>query len=138
MLLRTLFAMALCALATAAWAQDKAPLAVELNKLEPQDDACRVYFVMQNGAGSAFDALKLDLVVFDTDGVIARRVAVEGAPLAVDKTAVKLFDLRDLACDKIGRILLNDVLACRDAGGDRNDCTALIKTSSRADVPFDK
>jgi hypothetical protein len=138
MFLRTLFAMVLCVLAAAAWAQEDTPLSVELNKLEPQDTACRVYFVMQNGAGSPFEALKLDLVVFDTEGVIARRVAVEGAPLAVDKTVVKLFDLRDLTCESIGRILLNDVLACRDAGGDREDCTALIKPSSRANVPFGK
>jgi len=35
--------------------------------------ACRAYLVLENGTESAFKTLKLDLVMFDTDGVGADR-----------------------------------------------------------------
>lgn len=115
---------------------EESSLEVELNKLEPQNGGCRVYLVFDNGTASAFDSLKLDLVVFGTDGVISRRLAIESAPLAADKTTVKLFDLAEVACPDIGRILLNDVLECRDADGDRGDCLDRLYLGSRAGVPF--
>ncbi len=111
---------------------------VELNRLEPLDDACRVYLVLANGTAEAFDAFKLDLVLFDTDGVIARRLAVEAAPLRAQKTSVKLFDLDALPCDRIGTVLLNDVLACNSASGPVADCVARIETASRASAQLVK
>lgn len=117
---------------------DQTPLTVELNKLEPHDDACRAYLVFDNPASTAYESLKLDLVMFDPDGVIGRRLAVEGAPLAADKTTVKLFDIAGVACADIGRVLLNDILACRDDAGEHDDCLGRLQLESRAGVPFVK
>lgn len=105
---------------------------LELNKLEPQPFACRVYLVFDNSAGPAIEALVLDLILFDRDGVIARRLAVEAAPLRASKTTVKLFEIPDLACQDISRILLNEVLDCRDADGEHDDCIERLSISSRA------
>lgn len=113
-------------------------ISVELNKLEPNGDACRAYLVVRNAAGTAFESLKLDLVMFDPDGIVARRLAVETAPLATDKTILKVFDIAGLACPGIGRILMNDVLACHDGAGPRGDCLALVAPSARGAVPFIK
>ena len=60
-------------------------LLVELNKLEPNEGDCRAYLVLENGSTSAFESLKLDVVVFDTDGIVAKRLAVEGGPAAARK-----------------------------------------------------
>jgi hypothetical protein len=57
--------------------------------------------------------LRLNLIPFGTDGVISRRIALDLGPLAVHKTGVRLFDLAGQPCDGIGRVLVNDVLACR-------------------------
>ena len=111
-------------------------IALELNKLETVKSACRAYLVVQNHTGSALTALKLDLVMFGSDSVIERRLAVETAPLSAGKTAVRLFDMEGTACAGISRVLLNDVLACRDADGDRGECLSEIKTSSRAEAEF--
>lgn len=111
-------------------------ISVELNKLEPQGDACRAYLVMENGTGEAFESLRLDLVMFDGDGIIAKRLAVETAPLAAGRTQVKVFGIGDVACGDIGRVLLNGVLACADAGGERDDCMGRLTTASKTDVPF--
>lgn len=120
-------------LAGPAYAQEPgSPLLVELNKLEPQPQACRAYLLFQNRGDTAYTSLKLDLVLFDTGGVIARRLLVEGAPIAAEKTVIKQFDLADLPCDGIGRVLLNDVTACEAANGPRDDCVGTIEVASRA------
>lgn len=113
-------------------------LKIELNKLEEVGKACRVYMIFENGTDSSFTSLKLDLVTFDKDGIISKRLAVEGAPLVGGKTSVKLFDIADSSCSGIQRILLNDVLACQDESGERNNCLGMIELSSRAGVPYGK
>lgn len=122
--------------AAAATGADAAAITVELNKLEPANAGCRAYLVVRNGTDTALASLRLDLVMFGTDGVIARRLAVETAPLPAGKTAVRLFDMAGTDCADIARVLLNDVLACRDAAGDRPDCLAQVATSSRAAADF--
>jgi hypothetical protein len=111
---------------------------LELNKLEPQTNACRAYLVFDNSAGPAIEALQLDLILFDQDGVIARRLAVDTAPLRAAKTTVKLFDIPDLACGDIRRILINEVLECRDASGAQTDCIERLSLSSRAEAQLVK
>lgn len=112
-------------------------VAVELNKLESNENGCQPYLVFENGTQIDFVSLKLDLVMFDGDGIITRRVAVEGAPLMAGKMTVKVFDIPDLACDRIGRVLLNGLTRCADRAGERRDCHALLETGSRAyDVDF--
>lgn len=119
----------------------EAPLAVELNRLEPVTtpaEACRLWMVVPNDAAGAVPiaSLRLDLVAFSTDGRIARRVAVELGPVGAGRTAVRLFDLPGLACDGLSRLLVNDVLACRIGGQDRQDCAERLRTESRAGLRF--
>lgn len=111
---------------------------VELNKLAPQGEACRAYLVLENGTASAFESLKLDLVMFDGEGVVAKRLAVETAPLPPGKTRLKVFDMEGLACERVGRVLLNAILACADATGPREDCLGLVAVSARGGREFIK
>ena len=138
-------AAALCcaALAGGAWGAAAAEpgaagLRIELNKLEARKDACRAYLLLENRTGHAYRTLKLDLVMFDTDGIVIRRLAVNGAPLSKAKTSLKVFDVAGVPCSGIGRILVNDVLSCDDADGARTDCLAAIATASRSDTALIK
>lgn len=114
------------------------PLQIELNKLEPSGGACRAYLVLENATQSAFEVLKLDLVMFDAEGVVAKRVAVETAPLPAGKTRLKVFDIQGIACEGLGRVLLNDVMTCRDETGERDDCLSRITASARGSLSFIK
>ena len=116
----------LAALAVAP-ASAASPVSIELNRLEARDSACRVSLVVANPGEKPIDSLKLDLVFFDKEGVISRRLAVEAGPLRASKTAVKLFDAAEVGCDSLSRVLLNDVTAC----GGEQDCLALVTTTSR-------
>ncbi|MGF1629117.1 MAG: hypothetical protein ACFCUT_06570 [Kiloniellaceae bacterium] len=113
-------------------------VAIELNKLEPNGAACRAYLVVKNDAARAFDSLKLDLVMFDRDGVVAKRLAVQAAPLPVGKTSLKVFDIEGRDCAGIGSILLNDVLDCEPATEGASGCLGLVDASARGAVPFTK
>lgn len=124
--------LAVLGTATAATAEVR----VELNKLEPHGGDCRAYLLLENASGAGFENLALDLVMFDGEGVVARRMAVETAPLPAGKTSLKAFDVDGLACAGIGRVLLNDVLECVDDAGPRGDCLALVSTAARGSVPF--
>lgn len=140
LMFRTAPTIGLLALAimAAAPAMADEPLGIELNRLEERDGSCRVYLVMSNPSPRSYEALKLDLVLFGTDGVIARRVAVDTAPLRPTKTTVKLFDVSGLACSGIGSVLLNDVIECRGTDVSANDCIASVQPSTRSTVAFTK
>jgi hypothetical protein len=128
-------------------ARADAPLDVDLNKLESlsQDGpGCRLYFLISNPDPNLIRQLRLELFVLGSDGVIARRVAVELGPLRAKKTAVRAFDLQGLACDNVSRILVNSVLACDTNGGmpnadqQREACLDRLLISSHAKAAFAK
>jgi hypothetical protein len=124
------------------------PISIELNKLEPRattPTGCRVYFVISNSGPTPLPVLRLDLVLFGTDGVIARRVALDLGPLSAKKEVVRLFDLSGLPCERIGQILVNDVLACQtgDASSpsdeqQRQACLDRLTVSSLAKASLTK
>ncbi len=105
-------------------------LSLELNKLEPLDKACRAYFVIDNAGDKNYAVLKLDLVLFQPDGVIGRRVTLDLAPIKSAKQVVKQFDFDALACDKVGRVLINDVVDCKTDAGPVADCLSGLPLKS--------
>ncbi|UFN48673.1 Tat pathway signal protein [Roseomonas sp. OT10] len=119
-------------------------IGLELNRLEPQPSlgaggGCRAWLLLRNPGEEAVDPLRLDLLIFGKDGVIARRLALDVGPLPASKTLARIFDLSALPCDQIGSLLLNDLLACGPAPEGRTACLPRINTSSRvAGVGFDK
>lgn len=130
-------------LAVSAVAQDEsdeAPMdqgvTLELNKLEQVDETCRAYMLFKNDSRSDFDQFRLDLVLFDAEGVISRRIAIEAAPLEAGRSTVKFFDFTEQQCESIDRILVNGVSPCADASGEREDCNDMLNLASRADVEF--
>ncbi|WP_020180812.1 hypothetical protein [Methylopila sp. M107] len=132
---RRFVGVALLAASAAAPAHAASGVSLELNRFEQKDAACRISLLIGNPGDKALDSLKLDLVFFDKDGVISRRLAVEAGPVRAAKTSVKLFDLPETPCDSVNKLLLNEVTAC----GGAEDCLALVTTSSRVkSVEFSK
>ncbi|MYZ49558.1 hypothetical protein [Propylenella binzhouense] len=112
-------------------------ISLELNKLEGAQGACRAYFLVQNEMPVALDEMRLDVFLFDRSSVVLRRVALTYSDIRSNRMKVALFDLPDLDCGKIGRLLVNDVLACTIEGGKPiPDCADLLTVSSRADAEF--
>jgi hypothetical protein len=121
-----------------AQAADDPAVTVELNKLEAQDKSCRAYFLIDNPGEAALSALKLDLVLFRSDGVIDRRLTLNLSPVQAHKKSVRIFDLSDLPCSNVGSVLLNDVTECAGPSGTLPQCADRLKVTSRAAAPFSK
>lgn len=113
-------------------------ISMELNKLEPQGQSCRAYIVVNNPSPTAYGAFKLDLVVFQPDGVVGRRFAIDLAPLRANKRTVKLFDIDQTSCDQIASLLVNDVLECKAGETPVDDCLARLAPSSIAKALLSK
>lgn len=122
------------------------PITLELNKLEPLGQGgCRAYVVVANPDARAIQRFNVDLVLFGGDGIIARRIGLDLAPLPARKTSVLLFDLEGLACNDLGQVLVNDVLVCQIDGDSetpadqqRRACLDRLAVSSRAKAPLTK
>lgn len=133
-----LLAMAVLLFGAGGTMAEEGSIAIELNKLEAHDKDCRAYFVINNKNDTNYEALKLDLVLFQPDGVIGQRFAVELAPLKAKKRTVKLFDVADTACEDVGSFLINDVMECKTNTGDVSECLQDISVSSRTDNELTK
>lgn len=113
-------------------------IALELNKLESYDKGCRAYMVVNSSSDATFQSYKLDLVLFQSDGVIGRRFALDLAPLKPQKKTVKLFELDGVGCDKIGSFLVNEVMECKTDAGAQTDCLQKLSTSTLTNVQISK
>jgi hypothetical protein len=138
-----------CALAVAAFISffsfyaagaEEGGVSVELNKLEPKGQACRIYLVVTNKTTADYQDFNLDLVLFRPDGIIGRNFKINLAPLKANKRAVKLFDLDNdgTGCDQVGSFLINDVLECKTASGPVDNCLGKLTVSSLTKVQLTK
>ena len=121
-----------------AHAQEDAVLAIELNKVEDTAEGCLSSFVFDNRTGHQLSRFQLDLVFFDPEGIAAKQLLLDMAPLYEDKKTFATFLLDETACGKIGSILVNDVPMCENGSGNEVGCIELLEVSSRSDIPLQK
>lgn len=127
--------LAACLVPSAALSADT-KVRLELNAAETAEKTCRLTFVAENQSPGALESLKLDLAVFNPQGIIQRRLVTEMGPLRAAKTMVRTFVLEG-PCGEIGSILVNDVIAC--APSDAGACLDGLDLASRLkDVRFYK
>jgi hypothetical protein len=119
-------------------AQEDGVLTIELNKLEDTAQGCLSSFLFDNRTGHQLNRFRLDLVFFDSEGVAAKQMLLDMAPLYEDKKTFASFLLDETACDKIGSILVNDVPTCENGSGDEIGCIDLLEVKSRSDVPLER
>ena len=130
-----------CGTASAQPATDKRPsgsITLELNKLETAGPGCRAYFVVENRTPETVKELRLDTFIFDASGQITRRIGLTFPDIRAERTKVVPFDLNGAACTEIGRVLVNDVLACTGGTGAAiANCGDLLKVTTRAGAKFE-
>jgi hypothetical protein len=117
---------------------DAGHLGIELNLVESTAEGCRTLFVFDNRTGRQLNRFRVDLILFDPDGIYKKQLLLDMAPLYPDKKTVASFLLDDAACSSIGSILVNDIPQCQDGVGDAVDCVALLQVTSRAGIPLER
>ncbi|HJO68382.1 MAG TPA: hypothetical protein QF804_01710 [Rhodospirillales bacterium] len=113
-------------------------LSIELNALNQNAAACQVYVVIDNVSEVAFAKFSTDLVLFDNDGLILKRLTTDFGRLRPNKIHVMSFVVDPLECAAVGRVVLNDVIDCEHDGSAGVDCIDAIRLSHRGDVGFEK
>jgi hypothetical protein len=113
-------------------------LAIELNKLEDTDEGCRSLFLFDNETGHELNRFQVDLILFDREGVYAKQLLLDMAPLYEDKKVLASFLLAEDPCASIGSVLINDVPWCENGAGAKLDCVPLLEVESRTEVPLEK
>jgi hypothetical protein len=113
-------------------------ITLELNKLTPVDRVCQAYFVVENQTPQSLQDLTIDTYLFDKNGVILRGLALQFVEVPSGRATVVPFELPDLPCADITRVLLNKVTSCTAAGGAAVErCADLLKVRTRAEVTFE-
>ena len=128
----------LAGLAGPAMAAEDGKISVEFNDLQSSDGGCRAVFVLHNGLDAPLDDFALRIVSFDGEGRAKLFLSLEVGALPVGKTRILRFDLgAEVACEDIGRIVLDDVIRCEAPDMGPPECLAAVSHSSRTEVPFD-
>ena len=123
----------------AALAQEPAAapsLRLEFNGLEPSTAGCRLTFVVENGLGAALDRAAFEIVLFNRNGLVDRLTVLDFKDLPAGKTKVRQFDLQNADCAGIGRVLVNDAVACEGGGVEHTACIRNLKAETKSDISF--
>lgn len=118
-------------------AQDSSPLlSVELNAMQQVDQACRMTFVAANRLGAELEQAAFEIALFDTDGLVSRLTVIDFRDLPDGKTRVRQFDISDVDCGSVGRVLINDATQCSGDGVAEDACISALATSAASDIEF--
>lgn len=131
--LATAAALAALVWATALPAQDSGQLSIELNKVETiEDGGCRAFFLFRNETENSFEGFEMSLAVLDRQGVIDRLLSIDAAPLPIERTTLKLFEIPQIACEDISELLLHDLTSCKPQNQSETDCFGFLSLGSKA------
>ena len=107
-------------------------LTVELNKFEEiEGGGCRAFFLFRNETGQSFDGFEMSLAILDGHGVIGRLLSINAAPLPLERTTLKLFEIPGIACGDISEVLLHEMTACQPQNEAEMDCFPILELNSR-------
>ena len=112
-------------------------LSMELNRVETVDSGCQTTLVMTNDLSQDIADLGIELVLFDTEGIVNQFVLLTSGPLPAGRTRVKAFMLEQVRCEQLQRILVNGVTTCSGGEVVPETCSRQLSVTSRAPVSFE-
>jgi hypothetical protein len=130
--------------ATSASAQQPAPngndkgggkLNVALNALAPSAKGCMMTFVAENDLATPISKIAFELAFFNDKNAVDRITVLDFRDLPVGKKRVRQFDMPNVKCEGISRVIVNDTTVCD--GPAAGECKAGLATRSETSVPFE-
>ncbi|HEV8033896.1 hypothetical protein [Yoonia sp.] len=128
--------LATCLSAAPVLAQDAqgAHISIELNAVEPVEDACRISFLVQNGHSIDIEQAVYEAVLFDTQGRVDRLTLFDFGALPAARPRVRQFVVPGLACASLGSLLINGAETCAGDNLPAGACSTGLALDSRTDV----
>ncbi len=124
------------AVSSVAQAQDaaSAKLDVELNALAPSQKGCMMTFVAENDLQAPINKISFELAFFNDKNAVDRITVLDFRDLPQGKKRVRQFDMPNVKCESVTRILINDTPVCD--GPAAGECMKGLVTRSQISVPF--
>jgi|TARA_R110002051_G_scaffold103335_3_gene175121 hypothetical protein len=109
-------------------------VSIELNALQQVEDSCRISFLVQNGHSFDIEQAVYEAVLFDTDGRVDRLTLFDFGALPSARPRVRQFVVPGLACESLGRLLINGAETCAGADVPEDACGKDLNLRTRTDV----
>ena len=138
-LVRTLMTVVAClAIAGQVSAQDlSGKIGLELNHVQPTaDGGCRLSIIATNGLERPMNQLGLEMVAFNTEGLVDQFLRLDFSRISAGKTKVLQFDLAGKSCESLSRLHINDVLNCVPPTITDVYCPDLLDLTNRTAIQF--
>ncbi|MBB4571937.1 hypothetical protein PYR71_26640 [Rhizobium sp. MC63] len=112
-----------------------ASLNVELNALAPSQKGCMMTFVALNQLPAAINKVSFELAFFNDKNAVDRITVLDFRDLPQGKKRVRQFDMPNVKCESVTRILINDTPVCD--GPAAGECMKGLVARSQISVPFE-
>ncbi len=109
-------------------------LGIELNNAVNHDSVCRLSFQIHNGLDHPLEAIGLEVVLLDKEGLATDFLMLRAGNMPKGKRRIRQFNLPDVNCNTLGEVLINDISECAAGDLDANGCLAALVPSSRIDI----
>lgn len=109
-------------------------LNLELNGADASAAGCRLTFVVENRLGMGLDKAAFEIVLFNDAGLVERLAVLDFKELPDGKTKVRQFDIQGADCARVGRVLVNDAVACEGEGVEAGACLRRLVTATKSAV----
>ncbi|MEM9430899.1 MAG: hypothetical protein AAGA32_15575 [Pseudomonadota bacterium] len=109
-------------------------LSLELNAVQSSQSGCTLTFLIENGLAAPIEALVFETVLFDAEGTVDRLTLFDFGAVPVARPRVRQFVVRDLACDALGRVLINGAETCTAPPLAPATCETDLGVSSRTGI----
>jgi hypothetical protein len=133
----SLFAVAcsIPAFAQEATAAKAGKIDVELNALTSSQKGCMMTFVAQNDLAMPINKISLELAFFNQSSTVDRITVLDFRDLPIGKKRVRQFDMPNVKCESVSRVIVNDAPVCDGPG--TGECMKGLVTRSQITVPFE-
>ena len=122
---------ALALIGSQAAAEDAGPfLTVDLNAQATWEAGCLLTFLIDNAHPSEIESAVFETVLFDQAGQVDRLTLFDFGALPAGRPRVRQFQLDGLACEDLGKVLINGASTCRVDGKDSAICGQSLKLRS--------
>lgn len=110
-------------------------LNVELNALAPSQKGCMMTFLAENNLGTDISKISFELAFFNQKQTVDKVTVLDFRDLPQGKQRVRQFDMPNVKCEDVSRIIINDTPVCN--GPAAGECKKALQTKSQIPVPFE-
>ncbi len=115
---------------------DTARISLELNQLQTINDRCRMTLLSSNHLESDLERLTIELVLLNPEGQVLRFMRIALPTLRAERSRAQIFEAKDITCDRIATMLLNNIVECHIQDVEGQTCADIVSPSSRTNVRF--